>query len=409
MKQSELFSKTSKEAPKDETSKNAELLIRAGFIDKLMSGVYSFLPLGLRVLNKINNIVREEMNAIGGEEVLMPALQPKENWEKTNRYEVKEAYKPDDKTVLGWTHEEIVTPLVGRQIFSYKDLPRYVYQIQTKFRNEPRAKSGLLRGREFSMKDLYSFHTDQKDLDEYYEKVIAAYKKIFTRVGIGDITYVTFATGGQFSKYSHEFQTLAATGEDTIFVCEKCKVAVNKEIIEEQKDCPECGNKDLQEKKAIEVGNIFKLGDRFSKPFGVKFIDKDEKEKTVIMGCYGLGPTRVMGTLAEIYNDNQGLMWPKEIAPFAAHLISLGQNDEVEKIYKKLSNDENLLAKGIEVLYDDRDVTAGVKFADSDLMGIPLRIIVSAKTLKENSVEVKIRNEEKGKLVKMEKLASGVL
>lgn len=398
MKQSKLFVKTLKEAPKDEMSKNAELLIRAGFVDKLMAGVYSFLPLGLRVLNKINAIVREEINAIGGEEILMPALQPRENWDKTNRYNVKEAYKPDDKTVLGWTHEEIITPLVGKQISSYKDLPRYVYQIQSKFRNEPRAKSGLLRGREFLMKDLYSFHTDQEDLDKYYEKVKEAYKKIYERVGLGDITYVTFATGGQFSKYSHEFQTLAETGEDTIYICKKCKVAVNKEIIDEQKTCPECGNAKLEEKKAIEVGNIFKLGARFSEPFGVKFLNKEGQEQPVIMGCYGLGPTRIMGTIAEIYNDEKGMMWPEAIAPFQIHLISLGQDEKAEKIYQKL------IKKGVEVLYDDRDVSAGVKFADSDLVGIPLRIIVSGKTLKENSVGLKQRDKAGEELVKLEKI-----
>lgn len=404
MRQSKLFTKTAKNTPKDELSINAKLLIKAGFINKLSAGIYTFLPLGLRVHNKIINIIREEMNTIDGQEILMPALTPKKNWQTTNRWNnfdplFKIKGKNKKEYALGATHEEIITPLLKKHIFSYKELPVYIYQIQTKFRNELRAKSGLIRGREFSMKDLYSFHINEKDLDKYYETVIKAYFKILKRCGLAKTTYLTFASGGAFSKYSHEFQTLAKTGEDTIYICSKCKIAINKEIIKEQKQCPNCGNKKLEEKKAIETGNIFKLGTRFSKAFDFNYIDKSEKKQPVVMGCYGIGPSRIMGTVAEISNDKKGIIWPKEIAPFKIHLLSLGQNKKTNELYNQLKSEN------IEVLFDDREnISAGEKFADADLIGCPTRIVVSKKTLEKDSVEIKKRNSEKTELVKIQNL-----
>lgn len=403
VRQSQLFTKTKKEAPKDEVSVNAQLLIRGGFVDKLMAGVYTFLPLGLRVMKKIENIIREEMNAIGGQEIFMPALQPKKNWEMTGRWStMDDLYKTGDiggrEFALGPTHEEIIVPLAERYISSYKDIPFYAYQIQNKLRMELRAKSGLLRGREFLMKDLYSFHLNEKDLDDYYEKVKNVYFKIFKKVGLGDKTYLTFATGGSFSKYSHEFQTLSNAGEDTIYICKKCLVAINKEIKHETPKCPGCGSDDFREEKAIEVGNIFKLMDKFTKPFNLKVKDERGKDRLIVMGCYGIGLNRLMGTIVELNHDEKGIIWPESVAPFKAHLISLGKNSEAEKICNDLTK------KGIEVLYDDRDASAGEKFADSDLIGIPYRVVVSEKSLKAGGVEVKKRNKEKSEIVNIEQL-----
>jgi prolyl-tRNA synthetase len=403
MRQSQLFTKTVKELPKDETSYNAQALIRAGFIDKVAAGVYSYLPLGKRVLDKICNVIREEINAVGGQEILMTSLIPKENMEATGRWEVFDVLfrlngSDEREYALGATHEEIVSPLAKKFILSYKDLPFGVYQIQTKFRNEKRAKAGLLRGREFLMKDLYSFHVDQTDLDAYYEQVTEAYKKIYHRLGLGDITYVTYAAGGTFSKYSHEFQTLAEAGEDLIYICDKCHIAINKEIIAEQDTCPVCGNKKLTEKKAIEVGNIFKLGTKFSSSFNISYKDNSGKENLAIMGCYGIGPSRVMGTIVETYHDAKGIIWPESIAPFKIHLLSLNENEAAARIY------EDLVKAGFEVLYDDREASAGEKFADADLIGCPYRIVVSKKTLADDSVEVKRRNEDKSVLVNIKKL-----
>lgn len=409
MLQSKLFYKTTKNISEEEKSVNAQLLVRAGFVDKLMAGVYTFLPLGLRVLNKIKNIIREEMNAVGGQEILMPALTPKENWTTTGRWDTIDVlFKLEGsggkEYALGSTHEEIVTPLVKKILNSYKDLPVAVYQIQDKFRDEPRAKSGLLRGREFSMKDLYSFHADEADLDSYYEKVKEAYLKIFQRSGLEAL--LVEASGGTFSKYSHEFQVLTESGEDIIFYCEKCHYAQNKEIAEYKAGdkCPKCGGKML-EGKAIEVGNIFKLKTKFSEAFGLNFLDKEGKKKLAVMGCYGIGPSRVMGAVAEISHDEKGIIWPKEVAPFDAHLVALFGKDE--KNNKKIKEEAGLLydslqKAGFEVLYDDReDVSAGVKFGESDLFGIPVRLVISEKTLDKDSIEVKKRAENKIELVKI--------
>ena len=406
MLQSRLFTKTKRETSKDEEAINAQLLIRAGFIDKLMAGVYSFLPLGLKTLKKIEEIIRKEMIKIGGQEILMPALQPKSNWKITNRWETYDSlfkftsFYSKNEYALGPTHEEIISPLAKKFVFSHKDLPLYIFQIQNKFRDEKRTKSGLLRSREFLMKDLYSFHRDEQDLDYYYEKVKAAYFRIFNQVGIGRLTYLTFASGGSFSKYSHEFQTITSAGEDKIYLCGKCKVAVNQEIIDEQKVCPQCGGEKLKIEKAIETANIFKLKTRFSEPFNLKYKDEKGKESDVMMGCYGLGPSRLMGAIVEIHHDEKGIIWPESIAPFKVHLLNLtnltnlsGKRQTTsDKIYNSLQKNN------IEVLYDDRqDVSAGEKFADADLIGIPYRAVISEKT--GGKIELKKRNEKKMRLI----------
>ncbi len=408
MKQSKLFTKTKKEAPKDEVSVNAQLLIRAGFVDKLMAGAYTFLPLGIRVMKKIENIIREEMNAIGGQEILMPALHPKENWMKTGRWETMDdlLYKVKDASerefALGSTHEEVIVPLMKKIVNSYKDLPLYAYQFQNKFRMELRAKSGLLRGREFLMKDLYSFHLTEKDLDEYYEKAKEAYFKIFERLGIKEKTHLTFASGGSFSKYSHEFQTISEAGEDIIYVCNKCGLAINKEIKSETEKCPECGGIDFREEKAIETGNIFKLMNKYSKPFNLSVADEKGEQKEILMGCYGIGLGRAMGTIVEIFHDEKGMIWPEAVAPFKVHLLVLGSESTVRSSADKIYDD--LSKNNVEVLFDDREVSAGEKFADSDLIGIPYRVVISEKSLKAGGVEVKKRNEEKNEIIKIEKL-----
>jgi len=410
MLQSKLFTKTTKDAPKDEVTKNASFLIRAGFIDKTMAGVYTYLPLGLRVLKKIENIIRDEVDKTGGVELLMPSMQPKENWEKTGRWETMDVlYKVTDSSdrelALGPTHEEIVVPLVKKFVSSYKDLPLYVYQIQNKFRMELRAKSGILRGREFMMKDLYSFHKDEMDFKKYYEVMKQAYKNIFERAGIGNETHLTFASGGSFSKYSHEFQTITPTGEDTIYVCNDCGVAINDEIINEQKECPECGKTNFKTEKAIEVGNIFELKTRFADAFDLKYKNESGVDSPVLMGCYGIGIGRLMGTIVEVHNDERGIIWPESVAPFDAHLILLqeslrGTSDEIY---------ESLQKAGVEVLYDERrDKSAGEKFADSDLIGIPYRIVVSEKSIEKGGVEFKRRREEESSIIKKEDILNYV-
>lgn len=402
MLQSKLFGKTQKNPPKDEVSINAKLLTQAGFIDKLSAGIYTYLPLGLRVLNKIKQIVREEMDAIGGQEILMPALLPAEPWKTTGRWQApgKEVMfqlegRSGKEYGLGWTHEEIVTPLAKKFIASYKDLPLALYQIQDKFRNEPRAKSGLLRGLEFSMKDLYSFHRDEKELDNYYQMVLKAYQKVFKRCDLN--TLVAEALGGSFSKYSHEFQVLTPYGEDTIFYCAKCQYAQNQEIAKMRVGgkCPNCGAK-IKEGKAIEAGNIFKLKNKYSEPFKLTYIDEKGKAKPVVMGCYGIGPSRVMGAVVEVYHDEKGIIWPENIAPFNVHLISLQENKKADKIYQAL------MAAGVEALYDNREVSAGEKFADADLIGIPYRLVVSQKT--GEKVEIKKRSDKRTDLLMVKEL-----
>lgn len=412
MKISQLLTKTTKDISRSDVSRNAQLLTRAGYIHKLMAGVYSFLPLGLRTLNKIENIIRQEMDMVGAQEVLMPALQPKEIWETTERWNkvdvlFKLSGQGDRDLALGPTHEEVVTPLVTNFVKSYRDLPKSVYQIQTKFRNEPRAKSGLLRGREFRMKDMYSFHTSQDNLDAFYTRATAAYKNIYKRCGLGDITLLTYASGGIFSRYSHEFQTITPYGEDIVYRIPGSDIAVNKEIISDQTVLAELipnykpGDEEkLEELKAIEVGNIFKLGSRFCDAFGASYTDDQGKNNPIVMGCYGIGPSRVMGTIAECLSDERGLIWPAAIAPYSVHLVSLsrdsGEIARCDEIY------DQLRSLSIDVLYDDRvGVQAGEKLADADLIGLPHRIVVSKKTLAENKVEWKQRASSESVLLSL--------
>jgi len=411
MKQSQLFTKTRKDAPSDEVSKNAELLIRGGFINKEMAGVYSYLPLGLRVLRKIEDIIREEMDALGGQEISLASLQNPDLYKKTNRWDDKSVdawfkteLKNNTELGLGWSHEEPLTELLKNFVNSYKELPKFIYQFQTKFRNETRAKSGILRTREFLMKDLYSFAKDEKEHEELYEKAKEAYHNIFKRTGIGHLTYFTYASGGAFSDFSHEFQTLTGAGEDTIYVDEDKGIAVNKEIYTDEvlKDLG-LSKDSLSENKAVEVGNIFPLGTRFSDALGLVYQTPKEEKKPVVMGSYGIGLGRLMGTVAEVLSDDKGLIWPESIAPFAVHLLSLGDkkevNDFAKEIYNSLNNAE------IEVLFDDREnVSAGEKFADSDLLGIPKRLVISERSLSEGGVEIKQRSEEKGNIVSKEEL-----
>ncbi|MFC1600233.1 proline--tRNA ligase [Patescibacteria group bacterium] len=558
MKYSKFFGRTKHESPHDANSTNAELLTKAGFIDKLAAGIYNYLPLGMRSMHKINNIIREEMDAVGAQEILMPALQPVELWEKTGRintFDVLYKLKSGEKDfVLGPSHEETVTPLAKKQIQSYKDLPLAVYQLQTKFRNEPRAKSGLLRGREFGMKDMYSFHTSEEDLDKYYKKVIEAYLNVYTRCGLE--AFIIEASGGAFTdKISHEFSVKTEAGEDTMIYCPKCKFAQNLEIAEgkydnassdepeeekelinidrgktikdaaeklgidewrilksvvytvedtglvailirgdfnvnhekveryfkklarratsdelkeselvegfispvmadgkankkvlfvgdfsikemknfetganevnkdwkninigrdfEVKDfadfvevkggfmCPKCDTQ-LKEEKVVEAGNIFKLGTKYSEDFDLSFTDKDQKKKLVTMGCYGIGATRLLGTIVEAFHDDKGIIWPKSVAPYMVHLVTIGNDDEITAIAQKLY--ENMNNGGIEVLYDDRDAGPGLKLNDADLIGLPLRIVVSKRTLAENSVEWKERSLDESKNVKIDEV-----
>lgn len=414
MRQSQLFTKTQKESPADEISKNAELLIRGGFIHKEMAGVYAFLPLGVRVIEKIKGIIREEMNAVGGQEVYMTTLQPRDIWEKTDRWDdtkvdnwFKTKLKSGEELGVGLTHEEPIVDALSNYVSSYRDLPISVYQIQNKFRNELRAKSGILRGREFIMKDMYSFARTEEEHVKIYEEVAQAYHRVYKRLGIGHITYRTYADGGIFTKkFSDEFQTVSGIGEDTIYLDEEKNIAVNKEIYTDENLIKLGLDKSkLVEKRAIEVGNIFPLESKYTDALGVYFTDEDGKKKSIISGCYGIGVSRTMGVLAEIFSDDNGLMWPESVAPFQVHLLALGEKAEVkeeaERVYEML-NKEN-----IEVLFDDRDgINNGEKFADADLLGMPYRLVISERNMKEGVIEVKKRNEEKGEMMKAEELLS---
>lgn len=398
MRQTQLFTKTRKEAPKDEVSKNAQLLIRAGYIHKEMAGVYDLLPLGLRTIKKIEEIIREEMASIGGQEMELTALQEKELWEKTDRWDdekvdvwFKTKLKNDTELGLGLTHEEPLTRLLTDHIHSYKDLPRYIYQFQTKFRNELRSKSGMMRGREFYMKDLYSFNRTEEEREAFYKEAGDAYRRIFERVGIGDTTYYTVADGGIFGPESHEFQTISEAGEDTIYVDEEKKIAINNEVYTDEKIAELGLDKDkLVEKKSIEVGNIFPLGTKFSEALGLTYTDEGGKPQPVVMGSYGIGLGRLMGTIVETLSDDYGIVWPESIAPFKVHLINVSADDEdtvkwAEEIYTKLVDSD------VEVLYDDRDSRAGEKLVDADLIGLPYQLIVGQKGREDGKVELKKR------------------
>ncbi len=414
MKQSQLFTKTRKEAPADETSKNAQFLIRAGYVHKELAGVYSYLPLGLRTLNNIVKVIREEMNGIGGQELLMSALQDKELWARTDRWDdakvdnwFKTELKSGGETGLGITHEEPLTRIMSEQVSSYRDLPVLAYQFQNKFRNELRAKSGVMRGKEFMMKDMYSFSKDNEAHMEDYNKIKEAYVRIFNRLGIGDKTYVTFADGGIFADFSEEFQTLTESGEDIIYVHEGKKMALNREVYNDE-NLKKLGidKSELVEKKAVEVGNIFHLGTRFSDAIGLKYKNEDGSEHPVVMGSYGIGPTRLLGTIIEVLADDKGIVWPKEVAPFHVHLVRLGVNEKTVEYADKLYSD--LQKAGVEVLYDDRDLRPGEKFADSDLIGIPVRFVVSDKTVEQNKVEVKYRTKADAEMMSLEDALSVV-
>lgn len=408
MKQSVLFTKTSKESPKDEVSLNAQLLVRGGFINKAMAGVYSYLPLGMRVLNKVSNIIREEMNKAGGQEVFMTVLQDKDTWDKTNRWDdevvdnwFKTKLKNGTELGLGFTHEEAIARIMKNYIASYKDLPFYAYQIQTKFRNEARAKAGLMRGREFFMKDLYSFSCSKEEHEKFYEKMKDVYMYVFNRLGMGDRTYITVSSGGSFSKYSYEFQTISEAGEDIIYIDEEKGVAVNKDDYNDEviKDFGLNSNKEkLRQEKSIEVGDIYSLGYKYSEAFDLKFKNEKGEDELVYMGSYGMSPSRLMGAIVELNSDDRGIIWPENVAPFKVHLISIKKDEETAKLYNELQN------AGIEVLFDDRDVSPGEKFADSDLIGCPYRVVISEKTLKDGCVELKKRNEKDFEMVKIDKI-----
>jgi len=385
MLQSKLFSKTSRNTSTDDVSINAKLLTQAGFIDKQMAGAYSYLPLGYKVFKKIEQIIREEMNAIGGEEMIMTSLQPKELWEATGRWDTAEQimykFEPQGTAPVGlaWTHEEAITQIAKRFISSYRDLPKFVYQMQTKFRYEPRAKSGILRTREFVMKDLYSFHSSEADLDSYYEQVKQAYLNIFNRCGLQ--AKVVEASGGAFTKkYSHEFQVLTEAGEDYIIYCPACIYAQNREVAKGKvgEICPSCAGDKLLEGKSVEVGNIFKLGTKFSEALGLNFTDEAGLQHPVIMASYGIGPGRVLGTIVEVNHDEAGIIWPASVAPYLVHLIRLGDDQDLVKQADGAYRD--LISAGVEVLYDDRAESAGVKFKDADLLGMPWRLVISSRT-----------------------------
>lgn len=409
MKYSKMFAKTLKIAPGSAETANHRLLVQAGFVRQVMAGVYTYLPLGLRVLNKISQIVREEMDTIGGQEVVMPLLHPSSLWKQTGGWDkidvlFKVKSRTDKEYALAQSNEETVTPLAKEWIHSTKDLPLAIYHINTKFRDELRSKSGILRGREFLMKDMYSFHADQADFDKFYQTSKTAYLKIFKRLGL--TAKVTEASGGAFSeKISYEFEVLTDAGEAPILYCDSCDYCVNTDDIKTYKlggDCPICHKDKLKSAMASEVGNVFDLGQKYSKAFDLTFNDESGKKQYPIMGCYGIGISRTMGVIVEKFNDERGILWPASIAPFTVHLTSLNTNDEA--VIKRADEIYELLTKaGVEVLYDERtDVSAGQKLGEADMIGCPIRAVVSAKT--SEKVEVKMRNEKEVKLVSVEEL-----
>lgn len=396
MRITHLFTKTLKQAPADEVSKNAQLLIRAGFVYKEMAGVYAYLPLGLRVLENIKAIVREEMNAIDSNELTMTTLQRREVWERTTRWndEVVDVWfkthlKDDTEVGLGWSHEEPIVEMMRNYVQSYKDLPISLYQLQTKMRNELRAKSGILRGREFIMKDMYSFHATKEDLDEYYQRATEAYKRVYDRMGIGADTYVTFASGGAFTKFSHEFQTICDAGEDVIYLHREKNIAVNEEVIDDAIAELGISRDELEPVKTAEVGNIFNFGTQKTDEMGLFYTDTDGQQKSLYLGSYGIGVTRLMGVIAEKLSDDKGLVWPEEIAPYKVYLVSIGDvAEQAAELYEKLQG------AGVTVLFDDRDERPGAKFADAELIGLPYRVTISERSLGEGKVEFTRRSGE---------------
>jgi len=400
MFQSKFFAKTLRDIPKEAITKNHQLLLKGCYINQLISGVWTLNPLGLMVLKKIENIIREEINNIGGQEIFMPALQPRELWERSERWEkmdpplFKFKDRHDKWLALGSTHEEVVTDLAAQYVKSYKDLPLALYQIQNKFRNEMRSTGGLLRVREFVMKDLYSFHTTEEDLDKYYEKAKEAYLKIYKRCSLKAIP-VEASSGAIGGNYSHEFMVLSESGEDKIVLCEKCNWGANNEILKGKDSCPHCGKK-LQAANSIEAGHIFKLGVKYSEKMGLSFMDADGKQKPVVMGCYGIGVGRLMAIIVECLSDEKGIVWPKSVAPFDVHLLCLDAKDkDISK--KAVELYDELLEAGLDVLFDDRDESASVKLKDADLIGIPTRLVISQKT--GDKVEYKERANSKIELL----------
>ena len=407
MRLSKNFTRTTKQAPADEVARNAQLLIRAGFVFKTMAGVYSYTPLGLRVLENIKQIVREEMNAIGSQELIMSTLQRKELWQETGRWSdelvdvwFKSTLQDGTDVGFGWTHEEPIVELLRSYLKSYKDLPISVYQFQNKLRNELRAKSGIMRGREFIMKDMYSVHAAKEDLDAYYDQVIEAYKRCYDRFGIGDDTYVTFASGGAFTKFSHEFQTICEAGEDYIYLHRGKNIAVNEEVLDDA--VKELGIKrnELEKVKTAEVGNIFNFGTQKSEEMNLVFTGSDGVQHYAYMGSYGIGITRVMGVIVEKFADEKGLIWPENIAPARVYLVQIGEKSRTaaDELYEALG------VQGVEVLYDDRDERPGVKFADAELMGIPLRVTVSDRLLDGKNWEVAMRASGERQLLTTDEL-----
>jgi prolyl-tRNA synthetase len=410
MRVTQLFTRTSKTVPADETAKNAQLLIRAGFVYKVMAGVYAYTPLGLRVLENIKRIVREEMNAVNGQEIIMSSLQRKETWETTGRWDdkvvdvwFKSKLQDETEVGFGWSHEEAILEMMQQFVQSYKDLPTSVYQFQTKLRNELRAKSGIMRGREFVMKDMYSLHATEEDMDAYYDGVIEAYKRCYDRLGLGDSTFVTFASGGAFTKFSHEFQTICDAGEDVLYTNEDHSVAVNEEVLDDATTEMGIDKSSLKPVKSAEVGNIFKFGTEKSEKMGVYYTDNDGSRKPVYLASYGIGITRVMGVIVEKFADDKGMVWPESIAPFQVYLVRIG-GDEATRHADELYDE--LTSRGVEVLYDDRDERPGVKFADSELIGIPHRVTVSDRLIEAEKYEYSLRSTgETSELTRHELLA----
>jgi prolyl-tRNA synthetase len=400
MKYSHLFGKTTRNVPKDEVSINAELLTKAGFIYKVMAGVYAYTPLGFKVLDNIKQIVRQEMDAIGGQELIMSSLQPREIWESTTRWDdkvvdvwFKSKLKDGSEVGLAWSHEEALMDMVSKNLSSYKDLPITVYQFQTKLRNELRAKSGIMRGREFVMKDMYSFCTDAEQHEQFYQEAMKAYTRVYERLGLGDDTFITFASGGAFTQFSHEFQTVCEAGEDIIYLNRDKNIAVNEEVLDDA-NLAKLGIKreELEKVKSAEVGNIFNFGTEKSQQMGCEFTNAKGERQFVHLGSYGIGITRVMGVIVEKFHDDRGIIWPEAIAPARVHIANLGQDQDVlnqaAQIYDQLTQQE------ITVLWDDRDTSAGIKLADADLIGLPYRVVVSRKTLDQQKIEFKPRTSE---------------
>ena len=413
MRMSQNFTKTRKEAPADESARNAQLLIRAGYVYKVMAGVYAYTPLGLKVIENIKQLIRDEMDGLGSQELLMTSLQNKKPWETTGRWDekvvdvwFKSTMQDGTEVGFGWSHEEAILEMLRQYIASYNDFPISVYQFQTKLRNELRAKSGIMRGREFLMKDMYSLHATEQDMNAYYDKVIASYNRIFDKLGIGDETYITFASGGAFTKFSHEFQTVCDAGEDVLYVAKDGKIAVNEEVLDEAAEEMGINKSDLKPVKTAEIGNIFKFGTDKSEKMKIYFTDKDGKQKPFYLASYGIGVSRLMGVLVEKFSDDKGIVWPEIMAPYRVQICRLGNTakvvSEADSLYELLQK------QGAQVLYDDRDIRAGEMLSDADLIGVPHRIVVSEKTIDAKQYEYKARTDSNAKMMSKEELLSSL-